>query len=213
VAIPRREIEYPCSDGHPMTDKDINRLLMEYTEFAIETKFEHDASAYVSANLFVYYVEGDPRKNVSPDVFFVRGVGRGLRDTYLLWKEGRVPEVVFEFVARTSWRMDPEKKRDIYEQMGVPEYYVFDPIGRWLKPRLWAYRLVDGRYEHIPVHEGEITSPILGLRMRVEGSWLRLYDVETGLAMPTPQEMREANEHLREENQRLRRLLEERDKR
>jgi len=192
MALHEEAIEYPCSDGHPMADKDINRLLMEYAELAIATKFRDDPSVYVSANLLLYYVEGNPKKRVAPDVLFVQGVGAGLRDVYLTWKEGKVPDVVFEFVARASWRMDPEKKRDLYERLGVPEYYVYDPLHRWLDPPLWAYTLEGGRYVTRPVHEGEITSPRLGLRMRVEGQWLRFYDAETGERMLTGLEADEA---------------------
>ena len=188
-----RTIEYPGSDGHPMTEHDINRLLMEYTEHAIRTKFCDHATGYVSANLFIYYVEGDARKRVAPDTFFVKGATKELREVYKLWDEGLVPDVAFEYVARASYRLDPEKKRDIYERLGIPEYYVFDPKGRWLKPPLRAYLLrEDGRYEEIRVDGGEIASPRLGLTMRVEGQWLRFYDTATGQPMPTPEEAQEA---------------------
>ena len=42
----------------------------------------------------MYYVEGDKHRHVSPDVFVVRGIPKGLRDYYLVWEEGRAP---------TSW--------------------------------------------------------------------------------------------------------------
>lgn len=51
MALRGRKAVLPSSDGHPMTEKDINRLLMEYTEHAIATKFRRQPTGYVSANL------------------------------------------------------------------------------------------------------------------------------------------------------------------
>ena len=51
-----------------------------------------DPDVYVWGNMMLYYVEGDRRKHVSPDVFVVRGVPkRPERDYYLTWKEGKGP--------------------------------------------------------------------------------------------------------------------------
>jgi len=200
-----------------MTDKDINRLLMEYAEFAMKWKFRDDPSVYVSANLFVYYQQR-PRKRVSPDGFIVRGVGNHLRDVYVIWEEGgRAPEVVFEFVARASYRMDPEVKKEIYEQIGVLEYYVFDPKARYMRPPFRAFRLHGGRFEEVPIIDGEITSPILGLRMRADGQWLRFHDAASGEYIPPPIEALEAagrqlkaeGERARAEAERARALEEE----
>lgn len=51
--------------------------------------FRDAADVYVGANQFLYYVEGDPRRVVAPDLFVVRGVPKlPARGTYKLWKEG-----------------------------------------------------------------------------------------------------------------------------
>jgi Uma2 family endonuclease len=47
-------------------------------------------------NLLLYYIEDNPRRNVSPDVFVVRGAGNHQRRVYKLWEEGRPPDVVIE---------------------------------------------------------------------------------------------------------------------
>ena len=38
--------------------------------------------------MFLYYVRGDKRRHVSPDVFVVRGVSNRYRDAYFTWIEG-----------------------------------------------------------------------------------------------------------------------------
>jgi Uma2 family endonuclease len=190
MALPQRKskVTYPGDDGYPMSEFDINRLLMEYTEFVIKTRCADEPTGYVSANLFIYYEEGNPRKRVSPDTFYVKHAPKGLRERYLIWEEGFVPDVAFEYVAKSSWRMDPVEKRAIYEQIGIPEYYVFDPRHRWLHPPLWAYRLENGKYVETKVESGENVSPVLGLRMKVEGEWLRFYDAVTGEMCLTAEE-------------------------
>ena len=111
---------YPSSDGEPMTDKDINRLVMEYVELTLAHRYAHDPNIYVLANLFIYYEEGNPKKCIAPDVFLVRGVEKKIRERYLLWEEGgHVPDVAFEFMARRRKQRDPLQKKAIYEQLGV----------------------------------------------------------------------------------------------
>jgi Uma2 family endonuclease len=190
MASPQRksQLTYPGCDGYPRSEFDLNRLLMDYTEFVIKTRCADQPTGYVSANLFIYYEKGNPRKRVSPDVFYVKQAPKGLRERYLIWEEGFVPDVAFEYVAESSWRMDPVEKRAIYEHIGIPEYYVYDPRHRWLKPPLWAYRLENGKYVETKVESGEYVSPVLGLRMKVEAEWLRFYDATTGERCLTAEE-------------------------
>lgn len=213
------KIEYPASDGKPMTDKDINRLLMTNTEFALRNWFEADPEVYVSANLFLYYEEGDASRRVAPDVFVVKGVEKRLRERYLLWEEGRCPDVVFEFTSKSSRFDDPGAKLGLYAVLGVPEYYVFDPTGDYLKPRARAFRLQASLYQEIDWgsqqgDRNELYSPSLDLILRIQGQWLRLVNPETGEVLPTDDEAlaRAHNEasrarELEREVERLRRLL------
>ncbi len=209
-----RAIEYPCSDGQPMTDHDLNRALMEYVEQAIAAHFADNPMVYVSANHYIFYEEGNRDARVAPDVYFVRGVPKRIRANYLLWEEGRAPDAAFEFVSRRSLRRDLHRKPPIYERIGIREYYVFDPRGLLREPvRLRAFRLRDGRYEEVPAATG-IHSPALDLDLQVDGSWLWLHDPASGRRLPThaeavakaAQEARRA-QSLEAEVARLRRLL------
>ncbi|MHB2018364.1 MAG: Uma2 family endonuclease, partial [Candidatus Xenobia bacterium] len=183
------DIEYPSSDGLPMTDQDLNRFLMEYVDLALRNFFARDPQVYVSADLFIYYKPGDKRRRVAPDVFVVRGVPNHPRQKYLLWKENVAPQAVFEFMSDSSMHVDPLSKVTLYEDIGVQEYYVFDGTAEQLMtPRLRAWRR-QGRYlVEIPVGDA-VESPVLGVRLRVEGTFLRLYDTQTGEALPTNPEL------------------------
>ena len=108
-ALPRR-IEYPESDDEPMTDRDLNRFAMEDTEFVLRQHFRSQPDVYISANLFIYYTEGDPQDRVAPDVFVIKGIGNQPRERILLWEEKIPPQVAFEFVSRSSRLRDRGSK-------------------------------------------------------------------------------------------------------
>jgi Uma2 family endonuclease len=186
-AIPlEREIEYPSSDGKPMAESDLHRNEMVVLIAALRRHFRNAPDGYVGGNLLLYYVEGDSRYCVAPDVFYVPGVPRGLRETFLLWKEGRPPAFVLEVTSRTTRREDLGKKKSLYEQLGVEEYFLHDPLGDYLKPHLQGYRLVKGRYEPVVLApDGSLFSETTGLTFREEGNELRVIDPKTGQLMPT----------------------------
>ena len=56
---------------------------------ALKDWFDDDPLAYVSGDEFLYYVEGQPRFVVSPDVWCVRGIDKTIpRLIYKTWLEG-----------------------------------------------------------------------------------------------------------------------------
>jgi hypothetical protein len=110
------------------------------------------------------------------------GIRKGRRKTYLLWKEGRAPGFVIEVTSDSTRTEDLGKKKDLYQQLGVEEYILFDPLGDYLRPRLQGHRLaLGGRYQPLPLEaDGSLLSRTTGLRLRIEGENLRLIDVATG---------------------------------
>lgn len=186
----RPPIYYPESDGKPMAETDTHRKQMVYLIESLDDYFRDDPQVYVAGNLFLYYQEGDPHQVVSPDIFVVRGVPKGDRRTYKVWEEGKAPDVVFELTSASTRMADLGPKKGTYEMLGVREYFLFDPLEEYLEPPLQGYRLEKRGYRWM---EGEpLTSEVLGLELRVEEGWLRLYERKTGQRLPTPAEVAEA---------------------
>ena len=79
----------------------------------------------------------------------VQGVAKGERRTYRLWEEGQSPEVVFDISSRGSRLEDLGTKRAVYAMLGVREYFLYDPLGEYLRPPLQGYRLQDGKYQRL----------------------------------------------------------------
>ncbi len=185
-------VVYPEEDGKVSeSDKHYKQAMRLISE--LETFFADDPSVFVGGNLFAYYREGDPKQCFSPDVMVVRGVRprpSAERGSYRVWEEGALPPVIIELTSGSTRREDTMRKPDLYVTLGVPEYYLFDPLGEFLRPRLQGYHLNSaGRYERLA--GDEFDSPALGLRLVVHDDWLRLWNPATGTLLPTPQEQQE----------------------
>lgn len=168
------KVEYPDSDGEPVAENDVIRQLMISTESALRQYFRGRPDVYISSNLFLFFVEGEPKRRVAPDLFVVFGVEGRKRRNYKIWEEGKAPDVVFEFTTASSRIADMGERLGLYAALGIPEYYVYDPTGEYLEPRFRAFRLVGDVYQETGGGEG-VFSPLLGLQLRAEGQGLSFY--------------------------------------
>jgi Uma2 family endonuclease len=196
--------DYPTSDGRPIAETDLHRDLMVDLIQTLQMRFADDPMVYVSGNLLVYYVPGDKRRHVSPDVFVVKGVPKRKRDYFLIWEERKGPDAVIELTSRSTRAEDTKRKFALYERLKVPEYFLFDPRAEYLDPPLRGYRLRGGIYVPIRPVAGRLPSKVLGLHLDRDGSQLRLYDPVTQAWIPTPEE---EIEQAQAEVERLRREL------
>jgi Uma2 family endonuclease len=220
MATTPRQVDYPTSDGRPMAETDVHRDLMLDLIETLKVRFAADPEIYVSGNLLLFYEEGNRRRHVSPDVFVVLGVEKKTRDYYLLWEEGKAPDVVIEITSKTTRSEDQKKKWTLYRDvLKVPEYFQFDPTEDYLKPPMQGFRLVDGNYVPIEPVAGRLPSALLGLHLERDGRRLRLHDPATGLRLLTPRERMEKEKADRQraeaelaradvENERLRQEIE-----
>ena len=212
-------VSYPESDGQPVAETDVHRTLMFELIGMFQAFFRDDPHVYISGNLFLYYQEGDPRQVVAPDVFVVQGVRNRQRRIYKLWEEGVPPAVVFGLTSRSTRGDDLRSKYDLYERLGVTEYFLFDPLGEYLRPPCRGYRLHQGRYRpQVAAEDGSLWSAVLRLALHARGAQLRLYDPARQRWLPTPQEESAARRAAKEralvaeaELARLRALLSDRD--
>lgn len=223
AAIPlRHEVFYPESDGKPMAETGLHVNELFKLLGLLKQHFRQKTNVYTSANMFLYFVEGDPRSCVAPDLFVARGVaGNHERRTFQVWREGRPPCFVLEVTSDSTRRIDLHKKKDLYARIGVAEYFLFDLLGDYLKPPLQGFELEEGRYRPMaPLLDGALVSRTLGLTFRPTTEGLRLFETATGeplLGWPeTSAQLEETTARLAEATSRLqaeiaaRRALEER---
>lgn len=195
--LKNREVEYPSSDGKPMAESDLHRDEMVYVIEALQEHFRDVPDIYVSGNLLLYYVEGNPRRSISPDALVAKGLrdAKARRDVYKVWEEGRAPCWVMEVTSKSTRREDLRKKKELYRQLGVEEYFLFDPREEYLDPPLQGFRLARdaGEYQPVPLEaDGGLISWALGIRFQREEEGLRLVDARTGRVLLRTQEERAA---------------------
>ncbi len=136
---------------------------------------------YTWGNMFFYYEEGNPHAKFAPDFFVVHGVPKHKRRIYKLWEEGKAPSMILEITSRSTRHEDLGSKKDLYQRLGVQEYFLFDPLREYLKPPLQGHQLFDGRYQRLlPYQDGSLLSRTTGLRPVIDGDRVQLWDVETG---------------------------------
>ena len=158
-------IVYPETDGMPLPDGEFQAPLYIRIVGTLRTHFRNIPGARVNGDTFIYYVEGDPRRSVSPDCYVVFGLSDDAlqslslegNNTYLLWEVGKVPDFILEIGSHSTARADLGSKRDLYAELGVGEYWRYDATGRaFYGEPLVGERLVDGEYSRVELrHESD----------------------------------------------------------
>lgn len=181
---PKAEIFYPSSDGEPVAETFVHLYALLVTLEVLKQYLEGQ-QATVLGNQFLYYAQGFPRLRVAPDVMVIFNVAPGGRDNYKIWQEGEVPSVIFEMTSKGTENQDQIFKKTLYEQLGVQEYWLFDPKDEWVEGQLQGYRLQGETYT--PIADGR--SIPLKLRLQVEGQLIGFYREDSGEKLLIPSEL------------------------
>lgn len=183
------EIIYPSSDGEPLaeTQQHVLAILMA---LALLRLYLQEQQAVVFADQFLYYIEGNSRARVAPDVMVVFDIEKRLYANYKIWEGQQTPAIIFEVTSAGTKETDWNFKKTLYEQLGVTEYWLFDPYGEWITEQLQGYRLnEDGVYK--PIRDN--CSEVLQLKLQAEEYLIGFYRLDNGEKLLTPEELYSAN--------------------
>ncbi len=156
-----------------------------YAANALISRLRELLGVFVDFNTFVYFDRTNRNRRVSPDLYVALGVDTDAireRHGYLIWEVGKPPDFVLEIASESTARYDCAGKRDLYAEIGVLEYWRYDPTGGdYYGFPLVGERLVDGEYRPFEAHtdaDGEIWShsPILDIDIYWGNDRLRVYD-------------------------------------
>jgi Uma2 family endonuclease len=188
-----RDPLYPDSDGKPMGETEYHILAITHLYEVLRPWFGRREGVHVAANMLLYYERGNPSAVRGPDVMVSKGVrGKHLRRSFRTWEEGVAPAVIIEVTSLSTKDEDEFEKPAVYARIGVKEYFLFDPIGEYLRPRLRGFRLVKGVYVPMKLRAGErLSSRELDLDFSVDAHLLRVIDRKTGRRLPTGEEYQE----------------------
>ena len=183
---------YPESDGKPMaeTERHFREILKNFNR--LENHFAHIPDVYVLGDMMMYYKEGNPRKSISPDIFVTFGIGKKERRIYKIWEEGKPPDFVLEFASKGTYRTDLTRKVQLYAEIGISEYFLYDVDRRYLPTPLMGFRLIGHEYvEILALPNGGIPAATLGLEFHLLEDSFDIYDPESEAWLKTSDERAE----------------------
>ena len=182
------DIIYPETDGMPLPDGLTQAPIYARILEMLRTFFKDLLDCEVNGDVFIYYIEGDNRRTVSPDCFVVFGLSEAalrsldVRNTYVMHEVGKPPDFVLEIGSPSTGSVDTGSKRDLYAELGVGEYWRYDGTGGdYYGEALVGERLVDGEYQRFEMRsedDGSVWSHSDALNLDlwwVEGE-LRFWD-------------------------------------
>ena len=154
-------IVYPETDGMPLPDGEFQSPLFRRIVGDLDDRYRDVPGAKVNGNTFIYFVEGNPRRSISPDCYVALGLSIEALESiernnvYLLWEVGKAPDFVLEIGSESTADADLGRKRELYAELGVSEYWRYDATGgEFYGEALVGERLVDGEYRRIELrHE------------------------------------------------------------
>ncbi len=79
------------------------------------------------------------KRVVQPDVLFISKARLGIVKNYV---DG-APDLAMEVISETSWQRDRIEKKALYEQCGLPEYWIIDPDSETIE----VFALTKGVYQ------------------------------------------------------------------
>ncbi|HEY9622485.1 MAG TPA: Uma2 family endonuclease [Crinalium sp.] len=195
IELPPTQADLPYDDDEPMESARHTAQMDLLTDALIPWLAQRD-DGFVGGNMFVYYSLAQVRNKdfKGPDVFVVLGVPKGERKSWVVWEEGKAPDVVIELLSDSTAAADKNAKKLIYQnQMRVPEYFWYDPFN----PEDWTGFSIQQRV-YQPLVENDrhqLVSGSLGLALQrwqgqykgIEATWLRWATLEGDILL-TPEE-------------------------
>lgn len=172
-------------DPGPLPEGMYQNPTLLYAANALISRLRELLGVFVDFNTFVYFDRTNRNRRVSPDLYVALGVDTDAireRHGYLIWEVGKPPDFVLEIASESTAQYDCAGKRDLYAEIGVLEYWRYDPTGGdYYGFPLVGERLVDGEYRPFEAHtdaDGEIWShsPILDIDIYWGNDRLRVYD-------------------------------------
>ena len=187
-------IVYPETDGMPLPDGEYQAPLYIRVVSALRVHFRDVPGARVNGDTFLYYIEGDNNRRVSPDCYVVFGLSEAAEEslslerhnTYLIWEVGKPPDFVLEIASKSTASVDIGRKRDLYAELGVPEYWRYDATGgKFYGDPLVGEYLANGEYHRFEMRyesDGRVWShsDVLNLDIWWEDGILSFWDPVAG---------------------------------
>ena len=193
-------LELPDSDDTPVDNEGQNDI-PNGLRFSLAQIWEERQDWFFGVDMGIYDRQGQKEgtATIVPDGFLSVGVVRRKdtwgRRSYVLAEEGQViPVLALEYLSKT-YGGEYDGKLEVYAQLGVPYYLVYNPEGRRKHQPLEMYHLEQGKYRLQPIVEpywipeiklgiGRVQGQMSGIQIE----WLSWFD-RLGKPYPLPEEI------------------------
>ncbi|MGI8915232.1 MAG: Uma2 family endonuclease [Chloroflexota bacterium] len=197
MSIDTAQIEWPADllddeeQDEPLAGQD-HVLTIQNLVYPLYGRLRSSACS-VASELRVHRDPRDLHDYREPDILVAFGVPDRIRRRYLIWEEGKAPDLTLEVLSPSSFENgDLTRKRDWYRKEGVREYIVLDPSGEFApEPRLQTWRFhdlanpaSDGMQHVLADADGVLRSALIPFGWVVDGDWVRVVDLHTGELFP-----------------------------
>ena len=145
---------------------------------------------FISGAFYICYDPANGNRRLQPDCIIAFDVDaeavRYNLPNYWIWEVGKPPDFVMEIASPTTADNDLGHKRDMYAELGIAEYWRFDPTGgEYYGHPLAGECLVDGEYQPYELQEeadGPVSgySPLLNVIFYWDGDEFDVLDPVTG---------------------------------
>lgn len=180
--------DLPDSDDTPVDNElqnDIPNLLLNVLLWIWGDRMDW----FWGVDMGIYYdldvEKPEDSRPIVPDGFLALGVsrhtGEGGRLSYVLWQEQVLPILALEVISK-KYNGEYDRKLSEYQSLGVLYYVIYNPLsGRRGAHKqhqsLEVYKLVDGKYELMPLTGNMVWMPEVGLGIGCDrgshGNWQR----------------------------------------
>ena len=214
-------------DPEPVEDGMQQELTITHLAFVLRWWFSQRPDVFVSAGGFIFWNPANGNERIAPDCYIALGADPDFVyqfPNYFTWEVGKPPDFVLEVASPSTASSDLGRKRELYSELGVTEYWKLDPTGGELYGvALMGERLVHGEYVPFELNAepgGSIWShsEVLNLDFRRGGEQFSIRDPLTGetidprISLEHERERAEQERRARlEAEAQLRRLMEERE--
>jgi Uma2 family endonuclease len=197
-------IHLPTQEELPYDDNEnMETLRHKYQmDLLLETIYpwlEKRQDGFAGGNMFVYFslAQVKNRDYKGPDFFCVLDVPQIERKSWVVWEEGKAPDVVIELLSESTANYDKTEKKLIYQnRMRVPEYFWYDPFnsddwaGFSIRDGVYQPLELDGQNRYISQQLQLALIKWSGVYHGIDTIWLRWQTLE-GELLPTEREVSE----------------------
>ena len=161
--VHRRMPDIFYEQPEPVEDALVQERTVDRIKGLLWDHYEGLADVFITGVFYIAYDPEDGNRRVQPDCFIAFDVDaetiRQNLPNYWVWEVGKAPDLVIEVASPSTAANDLGHKRDLYAQLGIPEYWRFDPTGGELYGQpLAGERLVEGEYQSFDLQIGDDNS-------------------------------------------------------